>query len=92
MIRRTHRYFISLFLAAALVAPASIMAAPTPQASVQVRIYDRDHRDYHNWNAHENRLWAHFLVVNHRRHHEFSKASRREQAEYWNWRHAQDRG
>ena len=87
--RHTHRYITSLFLAAALMAPVAIMAAPVPQdASVQVRVYDRDHKDYHNWDDHENRAWGIFLTNNHRRNHEFAKANRREQREYWNWRHA----
>jgi hypothetical protein len=86
--RHTHRYITSLFLAAALAAPVAIMASPVPQeASVQVRVYDRDHKDYHNWDDHENRAWGIFLTNNHRRNHEFAKANRREQREYWNWRH-----
>lgn len=86
--RHTHRYITSLFLAAALMAPVAIMAAPVPQdARVQVRVYDRDHKDYHNWDDHENRAWGIFLTNNHRRNHEFAKANRREQREYWNWRH-----
>ena len=43
------RYITSPFLAAALATPAAIMAMPKPQnASVQFRVYDRDHKDYHN--------------------------------------------
>lgn len=87
--RHTHRYISSLFLAAALAAPVGIMAAPLPQdAGVQVRVYDRDHRDYHNWDDHENHAWGVFLTNNHRKSHEFAKAHRRERSEYWNWRHA----
>jgi len=45
-----NRYFSLLLLGAALAAPAATMAGPKPQeASVQVRVYDRDHRDYRNW-------------------------------------------
>jgi len=56
--RHTHRYIGSLFLAAVLSAPVAIMAAPVPQdTSVQVRVYDRDHKDYHNWDDNENRQW-----------------------------------
>ena len=87
MMHRTKRFAVSLFLAASIVAPASIMAAPSPQAAVSVRVYDSGHKDYHNWDDHENGLWAQFLVEKHRSHHEYAKASKREQAEYWNWRH-----
>ena len=68
-----HRYLASLFLTAALAAPLSLMAAP--QVGVQVRVYDRDHKDYHNWDDHENRAWAQFLVENHRTSHDYKKAN-----------------
>ncbi len=55
----SHRYIASLFLTAALVAPVAIMAAPVPQeARVQLRVYDRQHKDYHNWDDNENRPWG----------------------------------
>jgi hypothetical protein len=84
-----HRYISSLFLAAALAAPVAIMAAPGPQeASVQVRVYDRDHKDYHNWDDRENHAWGLYLTDNHKKSHEFTKANKKEQSSYWNWRHA----
>lgn len=84
----TYRYISSLVLAAALAAPVAIVAAPRPQdASVQVRVYDRDHKDYHNWDDHENRQWGIYLNNNHRKSYEFSKANKREQANYWKWRY-----
>jgi hypothetical protein len=87
--RFTHRYIGPLLLAAALVAPLAVIAAPAPKDDgVQVRVYDRNHRDYHNWDDHENRAWGIYLTNNHRKHHEFSTASRREQSNYWNWRHS----
>ena len=85
---RTHRYISSLFLTAALAVPVAIMAAPGPQnASVQVRVYDRDHKDYHNWDDHENQSWGLYLSNNHKKPHEFAKANKKEQSQYWNWRH-----
>ena len=47
---RIHRTIGSLLLAAAIVAPALVVAeAKAQEASIQVRVYDRNHRDYHNW-------------------------------------------
>jgi hypothetical protein len=87
--RSTHRYMSSLLLAAALVAPVAIMAAPAPNDDgVQVRFYDTHHKDYHNWDDRENRSWGVYLSNNHKRSHEFSRSSRREQSHYWNWRHS----
>jgi hypothetical protein len=86
---RSKHYIASLFLTAALAAPISIMAAPIPQeAGVQVRVYDKHHKDYHNWDDNENRAWNQYLSENHRDSHEYSKANKREQSQYWNWRHA----
>jgi len=84
-----HRYIASMFLTTALAVPASVLAAPKPQeASVQVRVYDKDHKDYHNWDDRENAAWGRFLAEKHRKEHEFAKANEKEQAEYWNWRHS----
>ena len=83
-----HRYIASLFLTTALAAPALLMAAPVPQeASVQVRVYDSHHRDYHNWDDNENHYWGRFLEENHRNSHEYMHSNKHEQKEYWNWRH-----
>ena len=84
-----YRYIASLFLTAALAAPVAIMAVPVPQeARDQNRVYDKDHKDYHNWDDNENRAWGQYLTENHKKSHEFSKGSKKEQSQYWNWRHA----
>jgi hypothetical protein len=85
--RNTHRFVSSLILAAAIVAPISLIAAPGPQA-ISVKVYDRNHKDYHNWDDHENTAWGVYLSDNHKKSHEFAKSSRREQSNYWNWRHS----
>ncbi|HLW98599.1 MAG TPA: hypothetical protein VKR82_08145 [Candidatus Acidoferrales bacterium] len=86
--RNASRFIGSLILTAALVGPVAMMAAPAPQdAGVQIRIYDRNHKDYHNWDDRENHAWGIFLTDNHRKSHEYSRASKREQSQYWNWRH-----
>src|ERR1700674_675747 len=88
MMNRTYRLASSLFLAAAIASPVSTMAAPVPQdAAVQVRVYDRDHKDYHNWDDNENKHWGVYLQENHLKEHDFKKATRKEQSGYWKWRH-----
>jgi hypothetical protein len=87
--RFTHRYISSLLLAAALAAPVAVMAAPAPKdEGVQVRVYDSRHKDYHNWDDRENNSWGIYLTNNHKKKHEFSRSSRREQSHYWDWRHS----
>jgi hypothetical protein len=87
--RYTYRYISALLLAAALAAPAAVMAAPSPNDDgVQVRIYDSRHKDYHNWDNRENHSWGVYLTEHHRKSHEYAGSSRREQSNYWNWRHS----
>jgi hypothetical protein len=86
---RAHSYIASLFLTAVLATPVAMVAVPVPQeAGVQVRVYDKGHKDYHNWDDNENRAWGQYLTENHRSSHEFAKANKKEQSQYWKWRHA----
>ena len=75
----------SLFLTTALLAPAAIRANAAPQISV--RVYDRDHRDYHNWNDNEDRSYRVYLGERHREYHPYAELRAKEQRAYWNWRH-----
>jgi hypothetical protein len=87
--QRLNRYFSSLLLAAAIVAPTAIMAGPRPQeARVQVRVYDRNHRDYHNWDDHEDHAYRSYLQERHKDYREYDKQNNREQKRYWNYRHS----
>ena len=86
---RAHRYIASLILTAALAAPVAVLAVPTPQdASVQLRVYDKQHKDYHTWDDNENRAWGQFQSENHQTSSRYSKANNKTQTQYWNWRHA----
>jgi hypothetical protein len=57
---RTNRFIASLFLTVALVAPVAVMAAAVPQEGVQVKVYDKSHKDYHNWDSNEDRAYTQF--------------------------------
>jgi hypothetical protein len=86
---RAKKYLGSLFLVAALAAPVTIMAVPAPQDDREhKRVYDKEHKDYHNWDDNENRAWGQFLTENHRESHEYAKSNKKEQSEYWNYRHS----
>jgi len=82
---RANRYITSLFLTAALAAPVAIMAQ---EGRSQNRVYDKEHKDYHNWDDNENHAWGQFLTENHKSSHEYAKANKKEQSQYWNYRHA----
>jgi|ERR1039458_4223479 hypothetical protein len=89
IMHRANRYVASLILTAALVAPLSILAIPRPQdADAKNKVYDKQHKDYHNWDDNENRAWGQYQTDNKKTPQEFSKAKPKEQAQYWNWRHA----
>ena len=86
---RMSRYISLLFLATAIAAPALVGAgAKAQEASVQVRVYDRDHRDYHNWDDREDRAYRRYLVERHRGYRTYQRQHYRVQRHYWNWRHS----
>jgi hypothetical protein len=83
-----HRYICGALFTISLAVPATLLATPAPQeVKAEVRIYDSEHKDYHNWDEREERAWGRFLDENHRKRHEFANAEKKEQAEYWKWRH-----
>ena len=52
-----------------------------------LRMYDATHRDYHNWNDDEDRHDREYMQEHHRKYREFSRLSKKQQREYWQWRH-----
>lgn len=79
-----HRYIGTFLLGASLLAPMAIRAADDHPDK---RVYDRDHKDYHGWNDHEETAYKRWLEENHHAYREFSKENKRDQAAYWKWRH-----
>ena len=87
--RFTNRYISSLILAAAIAAPAVVLANALPQdANVQVRVYDSHHKDYHNWNEREDHSYRLYLTDHHRPYVVYEHQNHHVQANYWNWRHS----
>jgi hypothetical protein len=88
--QRSIRCFALLFATAALAVP---LATKTTAQEVIVRegdhtrYYDRDHKDYHQWNDREDRSYRVYLTGRHHEYHEFNHANQREQRDYWRWRH-----
>ena len=87
------KYLSFIFLGAALTAPLALTAGAAQEVSVRVgdgdhvRYYDRDHRDYHEWNDREDRSYRAYLGERHRDYREFHHNNRRTQQKYWRWRH-----
>lgn len=88
--QRSIQYLALLFATATLVTP---LATKTTAQEVIVstgdhtRYYDRDHKDYHQWNDREDRSYRVYLTERHHKYYEFHHANHHEQQHYWNWRH-----
>ncbi|HEY6467636.1 MAG TPA: hypothetical protein VIY69_16665 [Candidatus Acidoferrales bacterium] len=85
--RLAHLQIGTLLLATAFFASTYPAAAKPQEVSAQVRVYDSTHKDYHNWDDNENKAWIQYQSDHHMKQHDFKKASKKEQADYWNWRH-----
>jgi hypothetical protein len=83
---RLKSVFSAVFLTAGLIAPIAITATAAPQG-VSIRVYDRDHKDYHNWNDDENRRYEEYRRDHSKFSLTFTKNSHERQREYWKWRH-----
>lgn len=79
--KKTNRFAATVLLAIGL-APLA-MAQPQDHK----RYYDKTHKDYHTWDANEEKSYGVFLNENHIQVHVFAKARPSEQQRYWNWRH-----
>jgi type III secretory pathway component EscR len=81
-----HRYLSVLLLSTALIVPV-VMRADDDHRQTR-RYYDKNARDWHEWNENEDHSYHQYLQDNHKRDHDFSKASSRERNDYFKYRHA----
>jgi len=84
MLKKT---FSALTLVAALGGSVLIPATANAQSGVELRFYDRSHRDYHHWNRNEDRFYREYLNEHRYRYRAFSHMNKKQQREYWRWRH-----
>ena len=79
------RTLMKAFLLTAILAGSACVAT--------LRVYDAPHGDYHNWDSREDRAYRVYLTEHHREYRAFTKLDRRDQDDYWQWRHEHpDRG
>jgi hypothetical protein len=80
-----HRFLIltALFAGAALVTPVAMRA----EDHHDKRYYDKEHRDYHTWNDHEDRAYRVYLGEQHRDYREFAVINAGQRRDYFRWRH-----
>lgn len=79
--------FSALALVAAFVSPVLISSTAQAQPGVELRIYDKNHKDYHNWNGDEDRMYRQYLTDHHRKYRDFKRQNAAQQRAYWQWRH-----
>ena len=94
-----YRHLSYLVLTTALIAPVALGTRAAAQDDKrqddsqhndkkQARVYDRTHKDYHNWNDSEDRSYRVYLGQNHVDYRDYSKLNHTQQDQYWNWRHS----
>lgn len=76
----------ALTFAVALAGSVWVPVAASAQTA-EPRFYDKSHKDYHNWNTDEDHYYRQYLNEHHRKYHAFSHMSKKQQREYWSWRH-----
>jgi len=82
-----NRYLTVLFLSAALAGSVAVRADDHHSDSQTKRYYDKDARDYHEWNQHEDQVYHQYVTENHKRDREFTKTNNAEKKDYFKWRH-----
>lgn len=93
--RREKLCVASMFLSAALMMPIGAMSFPAPQDDHEKheqeeherKVYDNEHRDYHNWDQREDAAYRHWLEERHEAYVDFNHLKHKKQQEYWKWRH-----
>jgi type II secretory pathway pseudopilin PulG len=87
------RYFTSIALLSALAVPVALSAQDRDHddhdRDNNHRVYDRQYRDYHNWNNDENGRYRQWYGSQYsgRSYRDYNKLSRKQQNDYWKWRH-----
>jgi hypothetical protein len=74
---------VAIFASAISVLPSTAIAQEHG-----TRTYDDyGHKDKHEWNSREDDAWKRYRDEHHVRQEHFDRLKRKQQAEYWRWRH-----
>ena len=92
---RKKRFVASMFLSAAFLLPVGAFAFPAPQDDHEKheqemherRVYDSVHKQYRNWDSHEDEAYRRWFTERHETYVDFGKLDKKRQEEYWKWRH-----
>jgi hypothetical protein len=95
MMERGLRILSSMLLMGALAVPVALRAQDHDDHNNnrddhgQQRVYDRQNKDFHQWNDNEDRVYRQWYGESHngRAYREYSRLNKRDQDAYWKWRH-----
>ncbi len=81
----------SLVVGITLLAPVAVFAQDHDRRDSQQtqRYYDRQNKDWHEWNGNENNYYQRYSQQNHVNNKDFKRLSKRQQDQYFRWRHQQ---
>jgi hypothetical protein len=71
----------------ALTMPITLVAQDHDDHHDDHRFYDKRHRDYHNWDGHEDRAYHMYWEHRHRPYVAFETLTPAQRQAYWDWRH-----
>jgi hypothetical protein len=74
-------------LAAPLMASATSDDHDRDDRGRERRYYDREHRDYHTWDAREDAAYRRWRAERQEKYVEYERLKAKEQERYWHWRH-----
>lgn len=82
------RFLLGAMLLGTLTVPATIVAQDHDHDNAAPKqYYDRAHKDTHQWTDDENAAWGRYRDEHHVKQTDFAQANKRQQQDYWNWRH-----
>ena len=82
------KYLGAFMLTAVLAMPAvSVLRADDDRDDHPKRYYDDERRDWHQWNANEDRAWHHYWEERHEAYVDWDRANKEQRRAYWKWRH-----
>jgi hypothetical protein len=87
--RKSHmkRLLLGITLGSALFIPATLTAQQDHRTEGTKSYYDAAHKDQHEWNDNEAAAWNRYRDEHHVKQSDFARANKRQQQDYWNWRH-----
>jgi len=83
-----NRYLSACLMGAGLLVTTLVVRADDDNHQQNKRYYDRDAKDWHEWNANEDQTYHRYLQEKSLPAHDWTKANRKQQRDYYKWRHS----